>query len=144
MTTVAGDNTASESDDANFKVTGFTTGDTCDASESSPPAGYMPDTTDCQDIPLETSPATCEIRNVQSQTLVTAGGCSFDRDTSRTLQQFPLIFTPDGSPQSKLSATNPGQFFMNAAYSGSSSTMTINIPYPFVTVGPNAARVSTA
>ena len=78
---------------------------------------------------------------MQSQTLVTAGGCSFDRDTSRALQQFPLIFTPDGSPASKLSATNPGQFFMNAAYSGSSTTMTINIPYPFVTVGPNAVRI---
>ncbi len=137
------DNTATEipADTANFTVTGFNTGDTCDASETGVPAGFTPDTTACQNISLASSPASCTIRNVQSQTLVTAGGCSFDRDTSRNLQQFPLIFTPDGGPTSKLSATNPGQFFMNAAYSGSASTMTINIPYPFVTVGPNAVKL---
>ena len=139
--TIAGPNpkNASPSTPASFNVSGFNTGDTCDASENPVPAGYAQNNTDCQDVPIGTD-NDCTIQNVTALTLVTQGGCTFDRDTSRSLRQFPLVFTPD-SGGSKLNATNPGQFFMNAAYGGSASSIRIWIPYPFVTVGTNPVKV---
>ncbi len=139
--TIAGPNpkNASPSSPASFSVSGFNTGDTCDAHEMTVPAGYAENNTDCQNVPIKTD-GDCTIQNVTALTLVTAGGCTFDRDTSRSLRQFPLIFTPD-SGGNKLNATNPGQFFMNAAYGGSASSIRIWIPYPFVTVGTNPVKV---
>jgi len=52
--------------------------------------------------------------------------------------QFRLIYTPDpSSPTSyKLNASNPGQFYYNTFYVGSGpTTLTITLPYPFVTQG---------
>ena len=112
------DGTASESDSAQFTVTGFDDDDTCTATEGTPPAGYAANEADCQNFDPQ-SKTTCTIQNVKELELVTRGGCTFDRNDSRALRQFPLIFTPDGSSAGhKLNATNPGQFFMNAAYDG--------------------------
>jgi hypothetical protein len=63
--------------------------------------------------------------------------------------QFRLIFTPDvknytSSLQAyKLSDSNPGQFFYNVFYTndGSTDTITLEIPYPFVTQGANPVHV---
>ena len=63
--------------------------------------------------------------------------CTFDEDTGMTGDQFRLIFTPDMSPAIyKLTASNPGQFYYNVIYVGAgSTTVTLTIPYPFVTQG---------
>lgn len=63
--------------------------------------------------------------------------------------QFRLIFTPDmgrftsSTPYYKLSDSNPGQFFYNVFYvnDGSTDTITMEIPYPFVTQGANPVHV---
>jgi hypothetical protein len=125
-----------------FNVTGFNAGDDCTALESPVPAGYAQDNSDCQNVVLGGTKTACTINNVTALTLVTQGGCTFDRNTSRNLRQFPLIYTPDGSASGhKLNASNPGQFFMNAAYGGSATSIQIKIPYPFVTVGTNPVKV---
>ncbi len=56
--------------------------------------------------------------------------------------QFRLIFTPDfvsGNNLFKLSDSNPGQFFYNVFYDAAEvgTTVTMEIPYPFVTQGGN-------
>jgi hypothetical protein len=66
-------------------------------------------------------------------------------------EQFRLIFTPDmrnyssSSPAYKLSDSNPGQFFYNVFYVnevlGANETITLEIPYPFVTQGANPVHV---
>ena len=62
------DDTATESDDAEFKVEGFTPGDTCDASEGSAPAGYSKNESDCQDLVLGTD-TSCQIVNTTTTTI---------------------------------------------------------------------------
>jgi hypothetical protein len=58
-----------------------------------------------------------------------------------TGNQFRLMFTPSvGSPSYKLNASNPGQFYYNLFYSNDTDqpvtpTVTITLPYPFVTQG---------
>jgi hypothetical protein len=62
---------------------------------------------------------------------------------------FRLVFTPDSryytsSYQAyKLSDSNPGQFFYNVFYTndGSTDTITLEIPYPFVTQGAMPVHV---
>ncbi|MEM2294046.1 MAG: hypothetical protein QXX41_12295 [Nitrososphaerota archaeon] len=66
--------------------------------------------------------------------------CYFDFDSAKEGQQFRLIFTQDPTNPStyKLTASNPGQFYYNVFYirtSGDSVSLTIKIPYPFVTQG---------
>ena len=56
------DNTATETDDAEFTVDGFTPGDTCDASENQPPDGYTKNESDCEDLVLGTD-TSCQIEN---------------------------------------------------------------------------------
>ncbi|HEY1409950.1 MAG TPA: hypothetical protein VF434_13490, partial [Promineifilum sp.] len=66
-------------------------------------------------------------------------------------EQFRLIFTPDiknytaSNPAYKLSDSNPGQFFYNVFYVNDSDplaqTITMEIPYPFVTQGANPVHV---
>ena len=63
------DNTATETDDAEFTVDGFTPGDTCDASEGTAPAGYTKNESDCQDLVLGTD-TSCQIVNTQNVTFV--------------------------------------------------------------------------
>jgi hypothetical protein len=62
--TVANDDTtASESDPANFTITGFNSGTTCTATEV-PPGGYIADQTNCQNVPITTGGnASCTIIN---------------------------------------------------------------------------------
>ena len=64
------DPTATETDDAEFKVDGFTPGDTCDASEGSAPAGYTKDESDCQNLVLGTD-TSCKITNTLNSTTIT-------------------------------------------------------------------------
>jgi hypothetical protein len=69
--------------------------------------------------------------------------CYFDVDTSMPGQQFRLVFTPYMNTF-KLSASNPGQFYYNVFYTGTAGgqvTLTISIPYPFVTQGANPIHV---
>jgi uncharacterized repeat protein (TIGR01451 family) len=64
-------------------------------------------------------------------------------------EQFRLLFTPDmgryssSTPYYKLSDSNPGQFYYNVFYvnDGSTDTITMEIPYPFVTQGANPVHV---
>jgi hypothetical protein len=76
--------------------------------------------------------------------------CTFDVNSGRDLSQFRLIFTPDqpnstaGDPRWKLNASNPGQFFFNVfvvGTPGSPETITLTLPYPFVTQGANPVHV---
>jgi len=73
--------------------------------------------------------------------------------TGRSGQQFRLIFTPDpASPSThKLAASNPGQFFYyNVFYikppssTGTTLTLTITTPYPFVNQGSVPIHVARA
>jgi len=60
----------------------------------------------------------------------------FDVDNdAKNGRQFKLIFTPDTASSWKLPGSNPGQFFYNVFNIGSFDTVTITIPYPFVTQG---------
>jgi hypothetical protein len=77
--------------------------------------------------------------------------CDFDVDPLTPGDQFNLIFTPDVQnwPGAyKLSDSNPGQFFYNLFFTpedvgngdglfDAGETLTISIPYPFVTQGGN-------
>jgi uncharacterized repeat protein (TIGR01451 family) len=60
---------------------------------------------------------------------------------------FRLIFTPDvkyytSSLQAyKLSDSNPGQFFYNVFQTGGTGTVTLTLPYPFVTQGATPIHV---
>ena len=62
------DNTATETDDAEFTVDGFTPGDTCDASEGAAPAGYTKDESDCEDLVLGTD-TSCQIVNTTTTSI---------------------------------------------------------------------------
>jgi hypothetical protein len=83
--------------------------------------------------------------------LVTSGGhCTFDVNGTRDLDQFRLIFTPDQpnststSPRWKLNGSNPGQFAFNVFVAGTpdtEETVTLTLPYPFVTQGANPVKV---
>jgi len=72
--------------------------------------------------------------------------CYFDYDPDEAGQQFRLIFTPSLTLQGthKMSASNPGQFYYNVFYigePGDTVTLTIRIPYPFVTQGAQPVHV---
>jgi hypothetical protein len=63
------DTTASESDPANFTVTGFSTGTTCTATET-PPGGYLADQSNCQNVPITPGgTASCTIINQLAGTI---------------------------------------------------------------------------
>jgi hypothetical protein len=68
--TVANDDTsASEADPANFTVTGFSPGTTCTATET-PPAGYTPIQTNCQNVAITAGgTASCTIINQLAGTI---------------------------------------------------------------------------
>jgi hypothetical protein len=70
--------------------------------------------------------------------------CMFDIDNNAANgRQFKLIFTPDvpDNPQFyRLTASNPGQFYVNVFFVGDISageTIVVTLPYPFVTQGAN-------
>jgi hypothetical protein len=65
---------------------------------------------------------------------------------SSTVNSFRLIFTQDAQnfPCYKLNASNPGQFYYNVFFDGTpgqSVTVSITLPYPFVTQGANPIEV---
>jgi hypothetical protein len=66
--------------------------------------------------------------------------CDFGAD-------FTLVFTPDikyfnSSQQAfKLSDSNPGQFFYNVIQTGGTGSVTLTLPYPFITQGANPIHV---
>jgi hypothetical protein len=125
-----------------FTVDGFAAGDTCEVTEVGSPAGWTPDTSGCAITLTAGGAHECTVMNVPEATIVTAGGCTFDRDTSRQGFQFPLIFTPETGGYSKLNATNPGQFFLNVAYDGDEGDdIDIYVPFPFVLHGTNPIKV---
>jgi hypothetical protein len=130
---------------AEFNVGGFAeSGDTCDVTEVNSPVGWTPDTSTCQDIALTAGGTPqCTVTNVPETTIVTAGGCTFDRMSDRSGNQFPLIFTPDNGAYYKLSSSNPGQFFLNVAYEAAApgEQIKISIPFPFVMSGTNPIKV---
>ena len=80
------DATATESDDAEFLVEGFTVGDTCDATEGSAPSGYTKDESDCQDLVLGTD-TSCQIVNTRK------GGGGSDPDDPP--EDDPIVRVPD-------------------------------------------------
>ena len=58
--------------------------------------------------------------------------------------EFDLVFTPDMQNwpgHFKLSASTPGQFYLNVFTVGNSGTVELEIPYPFVTQGAMPAHV---
>lgn len=66
--------------------------------------------------------------------------CDFGND-------FTLVFTPDikyytsSLPAYKLSGSNPGQFFYNVFQTDGTGTVTLTLPYPFVTQGATPIHV---
>ena len=58
--------------------------------------GFTADTSDCEDIDLASAPThECTVENIEETTIVTNGGCTFDRDDDSAGNQFPAIFTPE-------------------------------------------------
>jgi hypothetical protein len=97
---------------------------------------------------LCTNPDTCDAQgscqpNNQACGFVTDSGlCTFDvGDTcGPDTREFRLIFTPDAQNwiAYKLNGSNPGQYYYNLfveGTAGSSQTVQVNIPWPFVTHG---------
>lgn len=71
--------------------------------------------------------------------------CLFDRDPSTLVQDLRLVFTqdPQNWPCYKLNASNPGQFMLNVIHTGTPgehATLSLTLPYPFVTQGANAIQ----
>jgi hypothetical protein len=78
-------------------------------------------------------------------------GSSFCAITSKGFQEidtFKLIFTPDmpdNPGYSRLTASNPGQFSFNVFLGPhAGATVTLTIPYPFVTQAANPVHIYTA
>jgi hypothetical protein len=69
-------------------------------------------------------------------------GCLDADDFCEQTGQFRLLFTPDvqNYPASKLPASNPGQTFYNLI-TDELTTVTISIPYPYVSVGGQPLHV---
>jgi hypothetical protein len=69
-------------------------------------------------------------------------GCDAPGDYCEQTGQFRLLFTPDvqNYPAYKLPASNPGQTFYNLI-TDELTTITISIPYPYVTVGGQPLHV---
>ena len=73
------------------------------------------------------------------------GLCSFDTDTTLTGNQFNLIYIQASSSTFTLRGSNPGQFAYNVftgGVPGSQVSLTLSIPYPFVTQGSNPIQVN--
>ena len=88
----------------------------------------------------------CTFENSRPPIVTDSNLCPFDTDSVRDGWQFRLLFTQDpASPATyKLTASNPGQFYFHAFVNGGVGvpvTLTMTIPYPFVTQGANPAHV---
>jgi hypothetical protein len=76
---------------------------------------------------------------------IKSGSCGFDKDSEVDGQQFRIILTPiPTTPNYRLSATNPGEFYYNALATGDPGedfTVSITFPYPFVTKGSDPTHM---
>jgi Ca2+-binding RTX toxin-like protein len=102
-----------------------------------------------------TDPDSCDgegecLQNHEECGLVTgAGACIFDLVPDSSCEperEFRNIFTPDVQlwPAFKLNGTNPGQFRYNVFVEGEpgkTQTVTVALPFPFVTQGANPVHV---
>src|SRR5262249_23785275 len=64
--------------------------------------------------------------------------CQFDYDPNLAGNQFRLLYLQNTGSGYQLNGTNPGQFYDNVFYAGTAGdtvTLTIQVPYPFVTNG---------
>jgi hypothetical protein len=92
-------------------------------------------------VVLGTASSTVSVNVPVTSTVTNGQFCSFG-------SQFPLIYT--GSSKSavyKLSADYPGEFYDNVfvkAAPGTSFTLTINVPFPFVTQGARPIQTSSS
>jgi uncharacterized repeat protein (TIGR01451 family) len=103
---------------------------------------------DCEGTLEAGDEKTCTVTNVYLTGFVTSSSlCTFDVDPNRDGAQFRLIYTPDQSISvNKLNASNPGQFFYNVLHYNdpedpTDNSVTLNIPYPFVTHGATPVHV---
>ena len=92
---------------------------------------------------------TCLPNNTACSFVTNSELCSFDYDSTLNGRQFNAIFTPDPQlwPGYKLNATNPGQFYYNAIVTGAANTagsVTMSVPWPFITQGANPVHVYDA
>jgi len=69
--------------------------------------------------------------------------CTFDMNSGQTGDQFNLNFQKNRQPANtfKLVSSNPGQFYYNTVYDGPGGSMTVTLPYPFVTQGATPIHV---
>src|SRR5262249_55900185 len=82
--------------------------------------------------------ATVRLRLTKPNVVTNSSLCQFDTDSSLDGHQFNQIFIQDSGSGFRLNATNPGQFYDNVLYAGNPGdnvTLTLKIPYPFVTQG---------
>ena len=91
---------------------------------------------------------TCTIRNIHKSIVTSSSLCTFDIDSGRAGDQFRLLFTTDVGGY-RMTATNPGQFYYNMfTYYGLAEdrrlTMSLTLPYPFVTQGATPIHAYTS
>jgi hypothetical protein len=95
---------------------------------------------------------TAKIVETEQTSTATAYACPPDFATSSSFcaitdKTANLILVQDGSTTFNLRASNPGQFYQNIFYTaapGSGFTITINVPYPFVTQGAHPIQTSSS
>jgi RHS repeat-associated protein len=72
-------------------------------------------------------------------TVVTSGGLAqFDTDPTVAGNQFNLVYVQNSGSGYEMVTSNPGQFYDNAFFSGTpgtSVTLTLTVPFPFITQG---------
>jgi hypothetical protein len=139
---LAGLHTVSEIAAAGTDLAGYATSISCDNGASGAGTSLGVTLTLGQQV-------TCTIRNIKSSLVTSSSLCTFDVDGAAG-NQFRLVYTPDpAKPQAfKLNASNPGQYYYNVFYSAPAGTtpdnpvtLTLNIPYPFVTQGAQPVHI---
>ena len=73
--------------------------------------------------------------------------CPFDVDSGVAGNQFLVNFQKSSTGTYKISSTNPGQFYYDAFFygtPGSAATITISVPWPFVSSGSSPIHVYSA
>jgi hypothetical protein len=89
---------------------------------------------------------TCRFRNARPPTVTDSSLCPFDMDQSRAGWQFRLHFMQDPTKPSTymLKTSTPAQFYFHGFINGgtgTSASITLTIPYPFVTQGVSSIHV---
>src|SRR5262249_37503081 len=88
--------------------------------------------------------ATVTLRFTKPKAVTNSSLCQFHTDSSLDGHQFNQIFIQESGSSFRLNATNPGQFYDNVLYAGNPGdnvTLTLKIPYPFVTQGANPVHI---